>query len=459
MRSSLRHRAILIQYLYKRPFRPGKTGRDPGIGSMRIAVVGSGISGLGAAWALARQHDVVVFEREPRAGGHAHTLEVEDAGGRLAVDTGFMVYNERNYPELSRLFAVLGVESQPTGMSFSVSRREGGRIREWAGGNGAGGVFAQGRRLADAGHWRLLAGIARFNRVARRALAAGRADGTLGDFLRAHGLSRALAEHYLVPMTAAIWSCPPRLMLDAPAGTILGFLANHGLLELHGRPRWRSLAGGSVNYVRRLLAASGTPVRLATPVTGIARHADGVRVATGHGRESFDACVLACHADDALALMDDADRRERGVLGAFGFSASTAFVHRDPAFMPAARRAWASWNVRMDGGSEAGEAVRVTYWLNRLQCLPGPGNLFVTLNPARAPRDTIAVLDYTHPVLDAVAVQAQQELPAIQGRGGLYYAGAWTRYGFHEDGLASGLAAARAIEADAARGQERRIAV
>lgn len=426
---------------------------------MRIAVVGSGISGLGAAWALAREHDVVLFERAPRAGGHAHTLVVDTVDGGLAVDTGFMVYNERNYPELSRLFAVLGVETRPTDMSFSVSQRDQRVIREWAGGNGAAGVFAQVRRLADAGHWRLLAGIVRFNRAARLALARGPVNGTLGDFLRVHGVSRVLADRYLVPMTAAIWSCPPRLMLDSPASTILGFLSNHGLLGLHGRPQWRSLAGGSVTYVRRLLAASGTPVRLATPVTGIARHAGGVRVATGHGSESFDACVLACHADDALVLMEDADRRERGVLGAFGFSASTAFVHRDAALMPAARRAWASWNVRMHGGREAGEAVCVTYWLNRLQCLPGPGNVFVTINPGRPPRDTIAVLEYTHPVLDAAAVQAQQELPAIQGRGGLYYAGAWTRYGFHEDGLASGLAAARAIEADAERRQERRMAV
>lgn len=425
---------------------------------MRIAIVGSGISGLGAAWTLTRRHEVVVFERETRPGGHAHTVEVETGDGVLALDTGFVVYNEHNYPELTRLFDILGIESQPSDMSFSVYRSNRGRVLEWAGGNGAAGLFAQTQRLADVRHWRLLTDIMRFNRIARAALDDGGLHGTLGAFLRGNGFTKSLAWHYLIPMTAAIWSCPPQLMLETPAHTILRFLANHGLLNLRGRPRWRSIKGGSIRYVRRLLALSGTAVRLDSPVTRITREAGGIVVESRHGRERFDACVLASHADESLALIGDADREEHNVLGSFCFSANDAYLHGDETLMPASQRAWASWNVRMNGGHDPRANVSVTYWLNRLQRLTAPGNYFVTLNPERPPRGVIARIGYTHPVLDTVAVEAQRRLPGIQGRGGLYYAGAWTRYGFHEDGLASGLDAARAVEDDLERGRVREAA-
>jgi len=420
--------------------------------------VGSGISGLGAAWALTRRHEVVVFEREARPGGHVHTIEVETGDGLLALDTGFVVYNEHNYPELTRLFDTLGIESQPSGMSFSVYRRDRGRGLEWAGGNGAGGLFAQTRRLADVRHWRLLTDIVRFNRIARAALDDGNLHGTLGEFLRANGFTTALAWHYLIPMTAAIWSCPPQLMLETPAHTILRFLANHGLLILRGRPRWRCIKGGSIRYVRRLLALSGTPVRLGMPVTRITREAGGVLVESRCGRERFDACVLACHADESLALIGDADTEEHNVLGSFCFNANDAYLHTDETLMPVSRRAWASWNVRMYGGHDPRASVSVTYWLNRLQRLAVAGNYFVTLNPQRRPHGVIARIGYTHPVLDMVAVEAQRRLPGIQGRGGLYHAGAWTRYGFHEDGLASGLDAARTVEDDFEHGHVREAA-
>ncbi|MGA7965946.1 MAG: FAD-dependent oxidoreductase [Gammaproteobacteria bacterium] len=413
---------------------------------MRIAIVGSGISGLGAAWALSPRHEVVIFEREVQPGGHAHTVEVDTKDGVLALDTGFVVYNELNYPQLTRLFATLGIESQPSDMSFSVYRSDRGRVLEWAGGNGAAGLFAQKQRLADVRHWRLLTDIVRFNRIARATLDNGILHGTLGEFLRGNGFTRALAWHYLIPMTAAIWSCPPQLMLETPANTILRFLANHGLLNLRGRPWWRSVKGGSTRYVSRLLAASGTRVRLGTAVTRITREACGVMIESACGRERFDACVLASHADESLALIGDADSEEHNILGSFCFSANDAYLHSDESLMPASRRAWASWNVRMNGRQIPRANVSVTYWLNRLQRLATPGNYFVTLNPERPPRGAITRIGYTHPVLDTVAVEAQHKLPGIQGRGGLYYAGAWTRYGFHEDGLASGLDAARAVE-------------
>lgn len=416
---------------------------------MRIAIVGSGIAGLGAAWALSRQHEVVVFEREDRPGGHSHTVEVDTGREKLALDTGFLVYNESNYPELVRLFDRLGIESVPSDMSFSVCMNGHGRVYEWAGGNGPGGLFAQPHRLADARHWRLLGAILRFNRIARASLSSGERRATLGEFLRHNGFSRALAWQYLIPMTAAIWSCPPQRMLEAPAHTILGFLANHGLLNVRGRPQWRSVKGGSIRYVRRLLTVSGTPLRLATPAFRVTRRAEGVLVESSHGRESFDACVLACHADQSRRLLGDADAVEHNVLSAFRFSANDAYLHRDAGLMPASRRAWASWNVRMSGEQGPDAAVSVTYWLNRLQRLQTKQDYFVTLNPAHTPRKVITALRYSHPVLDAAAVAAQRELAGMQGRGGVYYAGAWTRYGFHEDGLASGLVAARAIESDA----------
>lgn len=412
---------------------------------MRIAVAGAGIAGLGAARALSRHHDVVLFEREKQPGGHAHTVEVGTRNGPVALDTGFLVYNERNYPELVRLFNTLDVATQPSDMSFSVQRNARGRRLEWAGGIGAAGLFAQRLRFFDPVHWGLLAEILRFNRVALKALDSEPLHGTLGEFLEQHEFSHPLTWSYLIPMTAAIWSCPPEQMLDSSAQTLLRFLFNHGLLHVRGRPQWRSVSGGCVNYVRNLLARSNMSIRLGTPVIRLVREPTGVAIESSHGREHFDACILACHADESLALLGDADAEERRILGVFRFSTNIGYLHSDASFMPAARRAWASWNVRMDRERNPQAGVSVTYWLNRLQRLSTPDNYFVTLNPVHEPREIIKTLHYTHPVLDTEAVDAQQALIGIQGRGGLYYAGAWTRYGFHEDGLVSGLAAARAI--------------
>ena len=418
---------------------------------MRVAVVGSGIAGLSAARALAARHEVAVFERALRPGGHVHTIEVEIAGGgRLALDTGFLVFNRRNYPGLNRLFEELGVATQPSDMSFAVSVETDGGELEWAGGNGPGGLFAQRRRLVDPGHWRLLGAILRFNRDARAALAGGRAAGSLADFLRRGSYPRALADHYLVPMAAAIWSSPPGRMLAAPAATVLGFFANHGLLDLRGRPQWRTVAGGSARYVERLLEAAGLEPLLATPVERVRRGAHGVTVETGALAERFDACVLACHADEALALLAEPSAAERAVLGAFRFEDNFAYLHRDPAFMPRARSAWSSWNVKVMPARGRDAPVTVTYWLNRLQRLAPRENYFVSLNPPARPRDVLATLRYSHPVLDAAAVAAQARMDLIQGGGGIYFAGAWTRYGFHEDGWLSGLAAAQAFAVPAA---------
>ena len=413
---------------------------------MRIAVIGSGIAGLSAARALAGRHHVTVFERADRPGGHVRTVTVEATGQTLALDTGFVVFNRRNYPGLTRLFRELEIETQPSDMSFAVSLDDAGKRIEWAGGNGILGLFAQGRRTADPRHWRMLAGILRFNRYARDALARGAVPGTLREFLRAGGHDRIVAERYLVPMAAAIWSCPPGRMLDAPASSLLAFFRNHGLLEVTGRPGWRTVRGGSSRYVKRLLASGGFEVRCGTPVERIDRRGGSPTVEWGGRRERFDACVLACHADESLALLADASPRESRVLGAFRFEDNFAFLHRDPRLMPVARRAWASWNVRLDTGGGDHAGVAVTYWLNRLQRLGVREDYFVSLNPAVRPRQPLAAMRYTHPVLDTAAVAGQRQLPEIQGTGGCVYAGAWTRYGFHEDGFVSGLEAARRLD-------------
>lgn len=410
---------------------------------MRIAVVGTGVTGLVAAWLLNRRHTITVFEAAARLGGHSNTVTVPVDGCQVAVDAGFIVYNEHTYPLLGRLLAHLGVPTTPTRMSFSVSIGHG--TLEYAG-HSLGAVFAQRRNALRPPFLRMLYDIRRFNRLGWRFLGeVQEAEPSLGEFLDHHGFGQGLCDWFLLPMAAAIWSAPVAQIRAYPARSFLTFFANHGLLSVRGHYPWRTISGGSHRYVERLAAEFRPRVRLATPVAGIRRWPWGVELRDKRGeRHLFDQVVLACHADQSLALLEDATPHERAILGAFRYQPNRAVLHRDAALMPRQRAAWASWNYLAPARLDPQARVSATYWMNRLQRLPVRQNLFVSLNPLREPDQRLVdgEFDYAHPVFDAASVAAQRRMPLIQGRGGVWYGGAWLGYGFHEDGLRSALAVA-----------------
>lgn len=413
----------------------------------RIAVIGSGIAGLSAAWALSRSgYGVTLFEAEDWLGGHTRTIDVTLDGMVAPVDTGFLVFNDRTYPHLVALFDHLGVESARSDMSFSVSVADAGI--EWAGTSLA-ALFAQKRNVLRPRFWGMLTEILRFNREALDLLDRDiPATLSLGEFLDQRGYGAAFRDWYLLPMAAAIWSCPVQQMSAYPCATFLRFCRNHGLLQIRGRPQWRTVRGGGREYVRRM-AVEIADVRLGTAVEAVVRGEDAVEVRSVDGGERFDQVVLACHSDQALALLADVRSDERSLLGSIRYQANRIVLHTDASFMPRTRGAWSSWNYVHDASEAPQRPVSVSYWLNRLQPLPFCTDLIETLNPHREPRpDTVlARFNYSHPVFDAVAVQAQARLPAIQGRRRTWFCGAWCGYGFHEDGLRAGLAAATALGA------------
>lgn len=405
---------------------------------MRIAVVGSGISGLSAAWALKDVHDVVLFEKEARLGGHSNTAAIEHTGARIDVDTGFIVYNALNYPNLIALFEHLGVATKPSDMSFSVM--DGRPQGEW-GSDGPRGFFAWKRNLVSPAHWLLLRDMLAFNRQAQADAASGRdlTDLTLGDYVRGQGLSQGFIDRYLVPMGAAIWSTPEGRMLDYPAATFVRFFNNHRLLHVE-RPVWRTVDGGSRRYVARFAEILGPRVRLSAPVRAVSRlPGGGVQVTVeGAAPERFDQVILACHSDEALAILSDPSDDERALLGAIRYGPNTAVLHRDRSLMPRRTAAWASWNVEKH---RPDAPVSLTYWMNRLQGLDPARDVFVTLNPVRPidPALTFGTYSYAHPLFDRAAAAAQRLMPSIQGVQDTWFAGAWQGYGFHEDGLRAGL--------------------
>ena len=419
---------------------------------MKIAVIGAGISGLSSAYRLVQAGaDVTLFEAGNYFGGHSNTVDVEVDGFRFGVDTGFLVFNQRTYPKLIALFDELGVDSVGSDMSFSVKLPLAGRTLEWAGSN-LDTVFAQRRNLLSLPFLGMVRDILRFNKEAT-ALATG--DGpmpaqSLGDFLDDRGYSEAFRNWYLLPMAACIWSCPAGQMLAFPAATFIRFCHNHGLLQVSDRPQWRTVRGGSRVYVDKMLAAIPSR-RLVMPVRSVTRAAGGgarsVRVETAAGAEQFDQVVLACHSDQALALLGDARDDERAVLGAIGYQPNRAVLHTDASCLPVNRRAWSAWNYQST--ASATPEVCVHYLINKLQPLPCSTPVIVSLNPIDQPdpRMVLGEFDYAHPVFDAAAVGAQGRLQALQGVQGTWFAGAWTGYGFHEDGLTSGLAVAAALSA------------
>ena len=411
----------------------------------RIAVIGGGISGLATAWLLQDRYRVTLFEAEARLGGHTNTVEVTLGQVTCPVDTGFLVFNERTYPNLIALFDLLGVRSTATEMSFSVSLEN--PDLEWAGSSLA-TVFGQKRNLLRKPFWAMLSDILRFNRESVAWLAAhpGRSE-SLQDFLVRGNYSPAFSDWYLLPMAAAIWSCPTGQILGMPLATFVRFCNNHGLLQIFDRPVWRTVLGGGREYVAKL-AATLPDIRLGAAVRQVVRTRAGWQLDQGNESEYFDQIVLACHSDQALRIAGGSlTEAQRAVLSAITYQPNRALLHTDAALLPRNRQLWSAWNYFAGNGEPGHQPVGVSYLINKLQPLPFSEPVVVTLNPAREPAadKVLAEFDYAHPVFDAGAIAAQQRLADIQGQGGLWLAGAWGGYGFHEDGLKSALQVANAL--------------
>ena len=422
---------------------------------MKLAIVGSGISGLAVAHTLQHHADITVFEAGDYFGGHTHTVDITlpTPQGRVTygVDTGFLVFNERTYPNLIKLFADLGVETVPSDMSFSVKvpGAKNGKALEWSG-TDLNSVFAQRSNLVNPRFWRMLADVMRFNALCTRIAKDQREEELqqpLSDFLRTHRFSEPFRDWYFLPMLGCIWSCPTDQMLQFPVATMIRFCHNHGLIQVTNRPQWFSVLGGARHYVEKILAGIHDK-RLNTPVRLIERDDQGVRIVTDGHAERFDEVVIATHTDQALGLLREPSGDERSVLGAIRYQDNRAVLHTDASVLPANPKTWAAWNYERAASSEQ-ESSRVClhYLINRLQRIPFAQPVVVSLNPLQAidPATIVGEYDYAHPVFDLKAIDAQKRVPLLQGQRHTWYAGAWAGYGFHEDGLKSGLQVGRAL--------------
>jgi uncharacterized protein len=425
---------------------PTRSSPGPSVTGRRIAVVGAGVSGITAAYLLARANEVTLYEADSRLGGHAHTHLVSRGGRSLALDTGFLVHNERTYPLLTRLFAELGVTTQNSEMSMSV--RCAGCGLQYAGQRGLGGILA-GFSRGGGKYARLLAQVLRFHRAARGLLDSDdSADPTLGAFLTEGRFSPYFVTHFALPFVAAVWSCAPGTAVDYPARYLFAFLDNHGLLSVTGSPQWRTVAGGSVTYIERAVQGLAA-VRPGRPVAAVHRFPGGAEVKDSSGEAAlFDAVVIATHPDQALSLLADPTAEEEAVLGAFRYSESSVLLHTDPGPLPAGKRVRASWNYLMRSCRAAENGVQISYYLNRLQRLDAAEDYVVTLNGTDLvrPETVLASMSYAHPIFDSASVAAQRRLASLND-GITAYAGAYHGWGFHEDGCRSGVAAAESLGA------------
>jgi predicted NAD/FAD-binding protein len=412
---------------------------------MKIAVVGAGIAGNGAAWLLSRKHEVVLYERETRLGGHTHTHRVELHGREYAVDTGFIVYNPRNYPLFSRLLSELGVYSQETTMGFSVQDARSGL--EYNATN-LDALFCQRRNLVSPPFWRMVREILRFYRESPALLLQAGPGPTLGEYLRERAYSKLFVEAHLVPMACALWSSPTGQVMEFPAQHLVRFMANHQMLDAGERPSWRVLRGGSSSYLTALQRDWRVQVRAGAGVQRLRRAPEGVYVATQEGEERFDQVLLACHSDEALALLEQPTNAEREVLGAMRYQRNETVLHTDARLLPRNRKAWAAWNAYLP--AEPGAHCTVSYCMNLLQSLDAPEPFVVTLNRTQDidPARILARMDYAHPLQDHASVAAQARRAEVNGVDRIWYAGAYWGYGFHEDGLRSGVEVARALGVD-----------
>jgi len=421
---------------------------------MRIAIVGTGISGSLAARLLSTEHDVTVFEANDYAGGHANTVDITAFGQRFAADTGFMVFNDRTYPNFCRLLELLKIPSQQSDMSFSVNCSRTGLQYQ---GSSLNGLFAQRTNFVNPSFWKLLRDITRFNRCGMSAAANGELrDGrSVGDFIDNLGLGQRFVDQYLVPMAAAIWSSKPTATLAFPAEFMIGFFSNHGLMQIRDRPQWRTIIGGSRRYVSALLQPINESVRLGASVQAVVRHQHDVEVILDTGvQERFEHVVLACHADQSLTMLRDSSSTEQEILGAFPFQSNTAVLHTDIRLLPSRKRAWASWNYHIPQSQH--HAAALTYDLSRLQQLESPSPILLTLNNSNRidPKTILRTFLYDHPAYSSVSITAQARHHEISGNNRTHFCGAYWGYGFHEDGVNSGLAVARhfGIELEALAG-------
>lgn len=405
-----------------------------------IAVIGSGIAGLTVAHYLSRKHRVTLFEGDRRLGGHTHTVQVDWQGEQSAIDTGFIVFNDRTYPGFIRLMTELGVDYQPTEMSFSVTNPAIGLEYN---GNNLSSLFAQRRNLVNPDFWRMLVDIVRFNRQVRQAAAGSDPALTLGRFLEAQSYGTLFADNYLLPMISAIWSTDLEQTREFPLLFFVRFFENHGLLNLVDRPQWYTIKGGSSSYIEPLIAPFKDGIRLGCAVQSISRQLEAVKVVAGNQGYYYDDVVLACHADQALRLLPEATADERRILGAFRFSANDVVLHTDQRRLPQTPRARASWNYHL---RQAGQGrSTVTYYMNRLQCLDKKHAYLVTLNEEIPEEAIIDRYQYDHPIFDLDAMNAQQQWGLISGKDRVHYCGAWWHNGFHEDGVQSALRVCAAL--------------
>ncbi len=409
----------------------------------KIAVIGTGISGLSAAFFLNRKHDVTVYEKQLRPGGHSRTVDIDYGGTEISVDTGFIVFNERNYPNLTALFRSLEIPIKNSDMTFALTVDDG--WLEW-GAKDLNAIFGQRRNLFRPNFLRLFADVMRFNNYALAEVSRF-PHMTVGEMIHSLRLGEWFQHHYLQPMAGAIWSCPPGQVLQFPASSLVQFFANHSLLSVRGQPQWLTINGGSKIYVEKLSKALGTRLRTNCGVTAVVRTPQGVRVTdTNGGLSTYDQVVFACHSDEALTILRDATDTESAALGAIRYQPNFAVLHRDPSFMPKKKACWASWVYNSDRESNS-PSVSVTYWMNSLQRIDKRHPLFVTINPARKidQKDIFDSCTFAHPVFDFAAIRAQKALMDIQGRNNTWYCGAYLGHGFHEDGLVSAMCVAEQL--------------